>query len=55
MAKQLIVHAGFPKTVTTFLQQRLAHDERWLRALSVSQPALGRELLGGHHHVARRR
>ena len=53
MAKQLIVHAGLPKTGTTYLQQCLAHNARWLRALGVSYPELGREFLDGHHNVAR--
>ena len=53
MAKQLIVHAGLPKTGTTYLQQCLAHNAGWLRALGVSYPELGREFLDGHHNVAR--
>ena len=53
MAKPLIIHAGLPKTGTTYLQQCLAHNAGWLRSNGACYPVLGREFLDGHHNVAR--
>ena len=51
--KQVLLHAGLPKTGTTYLQRCFADNADWLRARGVSYPALGREHLYGQHNLSR--
>lgn len=50
---QVLLHAGLPKTGTTYLQRCFADNCEWLRARGVAYPALGREHLYGQHNLSR--
>lgn len=51
--KQVLLHAGLPKTGTTYLQRCLADNSGWLRERGVAYPELGREHLYGQHNLSR--
>jgi hypothetical protein len=52
--KAIVLHAGLPKTGTTYLQQRFVDNSEWLAARGVDYPTLGRETTVGHHNLALR-
>ena len=49
----VIIHAGLPKTGTTYLQQRLVDNREWLASQGVRYPTIGQEIGPGHHNLAR--
>ena len=49
----VIIHAGLPKTGTTYLQQRLVDNREWLASKGVRYPTLGQEVGPGHHNLAK--
>ena len=49
----VIIHAGLPKTGTTYLQQRFIDNREWLASQGVRYPTLGQEIGSGHHNLAR--
>lgn len=51
--KQVLLHAGLPKTGTTYLQRCFADNADWLRSRGVAYPTLGREHLYGQHNLSR--
>jgi hypothetical protein len=53
-AEHIVIHAGLPKTGTTYLQQRFAANHAWLAGHGIDYPTLGRERTPGHHGLARR-
>lgn len=50
--KRIVLHAGLPKTGTTYLQRRFVDNRDWLAAHGVAYPVVGQEFLFGHHNVA---
>jgi len=50
--KQVVLHAGLPKTGTTYLQRCFADNAAWLERRGVAYPQLGREHEHGHHNLA---
>src|SRR5690606_10756888 len=53
MPAAFVIHAGLPKTGTTYLQQRFVDNREWLRAHDVHYPPIGQEIGPGHHNLAR--
>ena len=52
-SKRVLIHAGLPKTGTTYLQRCFADNSGWLRDHGVAYPELGREHLYGQHNLSR--
>ena len=47
-----VIHAGLPKTGTTYLQQRFVDNREWLARHGVHYPTAGQEVGPGHHSLA---
>lgn len=52
MPHAITIHAGLPKTGTTYLQQRFVDNRAWLSANGVHYPTIGQEIGPGHHNLA---
>lgn len=48
----IVIHAGLPKTGTTYLQQRFVANRSWLADRGVHYPTMGQEIGPGHHNLA---
>ena len=50
--RQIILHAGLPKTGTTYLQRCFVANRSWLADRGVGYPQYGQEHQNGHHNLS---